>query len=97
MNLFVLDLSFIGWFVLCVLTLGLLFAFVVPYYFYARTMFLKQIYEEKRGVPSEGDDAGYEFQEVKKEPETEAGSVCKYCGAELPEGASFCGMCGKQQ
>lgn len=31
MNLFMLGLSFIGWFILCILTLGIGFLFLVPY------------------------------------------------------------------
>jgi len=32
------------------------------------------------------------------EPEVPAApNVCKYCGAKLPEGASFCGKCGNRQ
>lgn len=34
-DLFLLDLSFIGWFILCVLTLGILSIWITPYYYAA--------------------------------------------------------------
>jgi len=55
-RLFILSLSFIGWGILCVLTLGALLVYVAPYYMYARVMLLNQIYEERHGV-SMTDDA----------------------------------------
>lgn len=45
MKLFYLQLSFIGWFILCILTLGLLLIWVYPYYLSA----LAGFYEEIRG------------------------------------------------
>ena len=55
-TLFIFDLSFIGWFVLAVITLGLLMIYVGPYYWYARTMLLEQIYTENRGVSMDDDE-----------------------------------------
>lgn len=39
LRLFCLDLSFIGWYLLSALTLGILLIFVVPYHYAARTEF----------------------------------------------------------
>ena len=42
-QLFCLDLSFIGWMLLCVLTLGIAFFYVWPYYSTARAQFYKEL------------------------------------------------------
>ena len=42
-ELFVLDLSFIGWYLLCGLTFGLLALYVVPYHNAARTAFYENL------------------------------------------------------
>ena len=43
MDLFLLDLSFIGWYLLAALTFGLLLLYVVPYHTAARTAFYEQL------------------------------------------------------
>lgn len=43
MKLFLLDLSFIGWFILCILTLGILWLWVGPYWYSARAAFYEDI------------------------------------------------------
>ena len=45
-RLFCLDLSYIGWMILCVLTLGILTLWVNPRMKQARYIFFKEIYEE---------------------------------------------------
>lgn len=52
-ELFLFDLSFIGWFLLCSLTGGLLLIWVMPYYMSARIMFLSEIYRIKCGPAGE--------------------------------------------
>ena len=47
-KLFCLDLSFIGWFLLCALTFGLLGLYVLPYYNAARARF----YEDLKNKPT---------------------------------------------
>lgn len=50
MQLFILGLSFIGWFLLCIITLGIASLWVVPYYSTARAKFyldIKKEYEKK--------------------------------------------------
>ncbi len=127
-RLFIFELSFLGWFILCSLTIGLLLIYVVPYYLYARTMLLEQIYQERCGVSMDDDADMQKISALKdnvkaktdsvagktrgkkaehkperdtlnvaEKPESAKGNVCKYCGARLPEGAAFCGKCGKQQ
>lgn len=49
MNYFSLQLSFIGWHLLSVLTLGLLYIYVFPYELTARTVFYQHLWE-KRGL-----------------------------------------------
>lgn len=46
MSLFILDLSFIGWAILCVLTLGIGFLWLVPYMQTAHASFYETIKEE---------------------------------------------------
>ena len=43
MDLFLLDLSFIGWAILCLLTLGIGFLFLTPYWHTARAKFYEEL------------------------------------------------------
>ena len=75
MRLFILGLSFIGWFFLCIITLGIASLWVVPYYGTARAKFyidLKAEYEKKlvatpiqETVPAEPveEEKGFEVEE----------------------------------
>lgn len=75
MRLFILGLSFIGWFFLCIITLGIASLWVVPYYGTARAKFyidLKAEYEKKLAatpiqetVPAEPveEEKGFEVKE----------------------------------
>lgn len=47
MNLFLLDLSFIGWWLLCIITFGLLSFIVAPYQMTARAEFYRELIDEK--------------------------------------------------
>lgn len=47
MNLFLLDLSFIGWWLLCLITFGLLAFIVSPYQMTARAEFYRELIDEK--------------------------------------------------
>lgn len=49
-RLFCLDLSFIGWYLLSLLTLGILFLWVEPYHNAARAVFYRRILDEKHGI-----------------------------------------------
>ncbi len=48
-RLFCLDLSFIGWYILGILTLGILFLWITPYHSAARAAFYLRILDEKNG------------------------------------------------
>ncbi len=58
-ELFVLGLSFIGWFLLCILTLGIGFVFLIPYVELTFANFKKKIYDE-----------AYSFEIIDDEKET---------------------------
>ena len=47
MNLFLLDLSYIGWYLLSILTLGILLLWVVPRHYTARTLMYNYIYNRR--------------------------------------------------
>ena len=50
-RLFIMDLSFIWWDILCVLTLGILTIYVVPYKLAARAAFYDAVKSSKEGQP----------------------------------------------
>lgn len=52
MRLFLLDLSFIGWFLLSVVTLGIAFLWVAPYYNSTQAAFYNNLLEEEDGETS---------------------------------------------
>ena len=67
MDLFVLDLSFIGWFMLSSLTFNILgILYVIPYYNAAKAFAYEEIKEEalSKQVVSESELYGYEYSEV---------------------------------
>lgn len=53
MRLFLLDLSFIGWALLCLLTLGLGFLLLYPYWMTARVHFYEDLKKEYTGMGAE--------------------------------------------
>lgn len=67
MDLFLLDLSFIGWGLLCILSLGIGFLWLVPYIQTSHAIFYKELkaelYPEMEDVDATvvGDDNGMEF------------------------------------
>lgn len=78
MRLFILGLSFIGWFFLCIITLGIASLWVVPYYGTARAKFYQDVkaeYEKKLAAtpiqeaetvpaePVEEEEKGFEVEE----------------------------------
>ena len=50
MKLFLLDLSFIGWFILCLFTFGIGFLFLLPYRQVAHAAFYEDLKESRRGA-----------------------------------------------
>ena len=82
-DLFVFGLSFIGWHLLAVLTLGLLEIWIIPYQTTATTRFLNDIktdYEEAHNI---------------KDKETPA-AFCAECGTKIKKGSKYCNKCGKK-
>lgn len=53
-DLFILNLSFIGWFILCCFTFGIGFLWLVPYVQLAQCEFYEDIKAEQVGKPLEG-------------------------------------------
>ena len=52
MRMLMLDLSFIGWFVLCVLSMGIGLLFLIPYHCAARAEFFKEVKNHKKVKPA---------------------------------------------
>ncbi len=103
LKLFIFDLSFIGWLILVLVTLGIALIWVGPYYRSSLIEMYRQIYEtevDEIDATDEIEDAEAEAYDSPKEElakEEQKRNVCVKCGAVLPEGASFCGKCGAKQ
>ena len=54
MQLFLLDLSFIGWYLLCILTLGIGFLFLSPYVLSAHAAFYESLKTENNAASVDG-------------------------------------------
>ncbi len=52
-KLFILDLSYIGWYLLSILTFGILALWVVPRHFTARTLLFNEIYQDENIIKEE--------------------------------------------
>lgn len=86
MDYFILGLSYIGWHLLAILTLGLLEIWIIPYQSTATYKFLSDIkdnYEKTNGLSSEEE----------KVPEKKD-NFCPNCGTQIPEGSENCPNCG---
>jgi len=84
---FVLMISFIGWHLLAILTLGILEIWIIPYQETAQIKFLYDVltdYEKQNGI----NQSQISSQET-------TSNFCPNCGTKLPENSSFCGNCGK--
>lgn len=53
LDLFILQLSFIGWFILCVFTLGIGFLWYMPYYQMTMTNFYLELKEGNKDIDEE--------------------------------------------
>ncbi len=53
MDLFLLDLSFLGWAILCLFTLGIGFLFLFPYWLTARAKFYEELMSMENGCGTE--------------------------------------------
>lgn len=86
-------LSFIGWFLLGIVTFYIGFIWIIPYYEMSKIVFLADIYENSTG---QFNTAFIKDRMDAVEPEP-AYDTCISCGAKLPDGAKFCGKCGTPQ
>jgi len=107
-RLFVFDLSFIGWGILCCLTFGILLIWVAPYYRSARTVLFNDIYDHSHVADNPDFSFRNEFNDIKnmagniKMPGQQAQTVAPEA-APAPEataapapGMKFCKHCGAQ-
>jgi len=106
MKWFLMGLSFIGWYILCILTFGLLLVYVGPYVINAGTLFFNEIYEAagytSKAEPVRQEDPKVEPARpvVKEEPKIEpvkpvpTTKSCNNCGATIPAASQFCPYCG---
>ena len=92
MDYFILQLSFIGWYILSPFTLGLLLIWLVPYHETANTKFL---YDIKSGYDHPNEPAEQAPTANANEPSpTEASKFCTNCGSPLTQDSEFCSNCG---
>ena len=47
-DMFILDLSFLGWYILSIFTLGILLLYVIPYHYTTRILYMEEIYDSYR-------------------------------------------------
>lgn len=97
-------LSFIGWILLVIVTVGIALIWIEPYFSMAEIILLSDIYENYTGSISEKPEVVVPAEIVIQEEsvdeiveEKPAYNTCVNCGARLPEGAKFCGKCGTPQ
>lgn len=91
MDLFLFDLSFIGWELLTVFTCGILSIYVLPYKYQARIIFIdKNIFKlvEIEDEVKVKDTINAEF---KERP-----NYCPKCGTKVENGNNFCPNCGNK-
>ena len=88
-DLFILALSFIGWHLLAVLTLGILEIWIIPYQNTATAKFLNDVktkYEENHKP--------IKLEKNSNKKTTKRGRTCPDCGARVSLSADFCSECG---
>ena len=93
-DLFWLQLSYIGWHILAIFTLGLLEIWVAPYQKTAETKFLymvKDEYEKAHGKKEAKEEK--EEKETKKEEKADS-KFCAECGTKIDQDVAFCPECG---
>lgn len=91
MDLFLFDLSFIGWELLTALTCGILSIYVLPYMYQARIIFIdKNLYKlnEIEDEVKAKDTINAEFKEK--------ANYCPKCGTKVENGNNFCPNCGNK-
>lgn len=91
-DLFIFDLSFIGWHLLAMCTFGILYIWLAPYMVQAKIIYIdKNILK----ITPKEEVVEAEAEEVKEENKT--CKYCSYCGKQLSLDARFCEGCGAQQ
>ena len=65
LRMFVFDLSFIGWWLLCLITAGILLIWIVPYYLSARTILMTDIYSNSNVAENPEFSFKNEFNDIK--------------------------------
>ena len=92
MDYFMLCLSFIGWFLLIIPTLGLIMIYVAPYLETTLIKFLSDIKDSYEGVTPTVTEA-----QVVETAQTEtAKKKCANCGTEVDASSEFCTNCGQK-
>lgn len=81
MELFKLELSFIGWFLLCVVTSGIALIWVVPYY----QVTLVKYHQSLFNIDSNVIDV-----------EEHISKMCPYCGSDISKDSNECSNCGSK-
>jgi len=101
MDLFLFQLSFIGWMILGLFTLGILYIWLIPYMEQATIIYIdKNIYKlsvlntENENISSKVNDP-YEEVNVMKEENKEY-KYCTECGIRVLKNANYCLNCGKK-
>jgi len=82
MDYFLLILSFIGWHILAIFTLGLLEIWIIPYQTTAQMKFLYNVKSAAEGTKEAGTT------------ENTPAHFCSNCGNKVEEGIEFCPNCG---
>lgn len=85
LELWLLDLSFIGWYLLSVLTFGILLFYVQPY---AQTTVTRYYMELRGPIKSNGNGSDDEFVSVSKK--------CPLCGTVNKGNREYCDVCGEK-
>ena len=84
MDMFLFDLSFFGWWILTILTCGILSFYVVPYYYQARIVYIDTNLYKLNEINE--DDIVIEVKDTVK--------YCHNCGKQLNDEEAYCSSCG---
>ena len=91
MELFLFDLSFIGWHILSALTCGILYIYVLPYMYQARIIFIDKNIYKLNEIEDEVKVKDTIDAEIKEKP-----NYCPNCGTKVENGNNFCPNCGNK-
>ena len=91
MDLFLFDLSFIGWELLTALTCGILSIYVLPYMYQARIIFIDKNIFKLNEIEDE-----VKVKETINAEFKEKANYCPKCGTKVENGNNFCPNCGNK-